>query len=676
MGRTSMKKVGCLTRRQRCPCGDEKCFIQEELDEEVALIDPACKTKYAQETIHSSEIDAFGAAPYIGQIFWSDDEAQEYYTSFAQKNGFAIRRERSKGNAEHPLGVFKRELVCHRAGPPLARKSGEEKRQRKTKSARCQCEARMVIKKDVASGVTRWLVVKFNNVHNHELLNINDVHHLPSYRYIPAVDREHILVLAKAGCSVSLIMKTLEMEKGVKSGELTFTERDLRNFLQASKCIDREHEGLELLKACKVMKDKNPDFRYDFTLDENNKLEHISWSYADSVRAYKVFGDMVVFDTSYRLYAYDKVVGVWFGVDNHGQIIFLGCVLLHEEAPQAFRWALQSFVKLMDGKFPQTILTDLDMGLKDAALSMLPNTKHAFAIWHIMSKFSSWFSALLGSQYEKFKSEFQRIFELETVEDFSHQWDQMVTEFGLNLDRHVSLLSVHRLFWALPYLQGWFLGGPMTAGHSLSIKTFFRGFLNSQTLLKDFIEQVSVAVDFQTQAGEEATRQENNQHVKIKTCMPMEEHASTILTHHAFDLFQKEIMLSTQFAVFETSGDSYIIRHHLKSDGGHLVNWIPLNEEIHCSCKGFESSGIPCRHALRVLSLKNFFSVPEKYLLVRWCKESSLFPKSNGYKYRSQALCSLASIIVQEASITKDRFRLHTVAFGQASCLCKGHAGY
>lgn len=155
----------------------------------------------------------------------------------------------------------------------------------------------------------------------------------------------------------------------------------------------------------------------------------------------------------------------------------------------------------MDGKFPQTILTDLDMGLKDAALSMLPNTKHAFAIWHIMSKFSSWFSALLGSQYEKFKSEFQRIFELETVEDFSHQWDQMVTEFGLNLDRHVSLLSVHRLFWALPYLQGWFLGGPMTAGHSLSIKTFFRGFLNSQTLLKDFIEQVNLLFDIEVFCG-------------------------------------------------------------------------------------------------------------------------------------------------------------------------------
>ncbi|XP_010906525.1 protein FAR1-RELATED SEQUENCE 11 [Elaeis guineensis] len=647
------------SHKQQCPCGDDQCYLDAESYEEDELVEPMHLTEpnLSLGTPQTSlGVNKIVASPYVGQSFQSDDEALEYYTNFARNNGFLVRRERSKGNPEHPLGVYKRELVCHRAGPPLPIKSGEAKRQRKKKPSRCKCDAQMVIKKNISAGITRWVVVNFSNVHNHELLDSNDAQYFPGYRYISAVDRERILALAKGGCNVNLIMRALEMEKGVRPGELTFTEKDLKNFLQASMSINPESEGSELLKACKAMKEKNPDFRYEFTLYESNKLEHLAWSYAGSVRAYKLFGDVVFFDTTYRLHSYDRPAGVWFGVDNHGHTIFFCCVVLLDEKPDSYKWALQAFLRLMDKKFPQTILTDFHMGLKDAISVELPSTKHAFSIWHLMSKLPSWFSASLGPQYEKFKSEFYRIHDLDTEEEFEHQWNQMVVEFGLGSDKHAALLFSHRSYWAVPYLRNWFFGGLLTTGHSMSIRSFFRGFLNSQTRLKDIVEQVGVAVDFQNQAGEEATTQQSRQNIKIRTCLPIEEHASTILTHYAFEMFQKEIMLSTQFAVFETSRENYLVRHHLKSDGGHIVSCIASNEDICCTCRGFECTGILCKHTLRVLSLKNCFLIPEKYLLHRWRRESSLFPKSSGYKYRSQALRSLASIIIQESSITKDRF--------------------
>lgn len=99
------------------------------------------------------------------------------------------------------------------------------------------------------------------------------------------------------------------------------------------------------------------------------------------------------------------------------------------------------------------------------------------------------------------------------------------------------------------------------------------------------------------------------------------------------------------------------MQHHLKAgSGGHIVTCIPSSEEVSCTCKGFEYLGVLCRHALRVLSLKNCFVVPDRYLLLRWRHESNLFHKSSGFKYRSQALKSLGSIVVQESAITKDRF--------------------
>ncbi|XP_020099387.1 protein FAR1-RELATED SEQUENCE 11-like [Ananas comosus] len=658
MTKTSSRNNGCLTQRRRCPCGDEQCYIKVEGNEEDASTDTALPVdpNLMHGPPHTSPDIVNIETPYVGQSFRTDDEAQEYYTNFARRNGFAIRRERSKGNPSHPLGVYKRELVCHRAGVSLPRKTAELKRQRNKKSSRCKCEAQMIIKKNVSKGTSRWVVVQFSNMHNHELLDSDEVRHLPAYRNISSVDRERILYLVKAGCTVNLIMRALEMEKGVKAGQLSFTERDLRNFLQASKNINRENEGVELLKACKAMKDRCPDFRYDFTVDANDKLEHVLWSYPDSIHAYKVFGDVVVFDTTYRLYAYDRPFGVWFGTDNYGNAIFFACVLLQDERPSSFRWALQSLVHLMDGKLPQTLLTDLDLGLKEAIMSELPNTKHAFCSWYIVSKLSSWFSMSLGPHFERLMTEFQRISTLDNLEDFTQQWSQMVSEFGLSSDRHITLLTYNRENWALPFLRGWFFGGLNATGFSTSIKSFFRGFLNSQTRLRDFVEQVATAVDLQNQAAEEATIRQDYQNMKIKTCMPIEEHAASILTPFAFDLFQKELVESTQFAVYDAQRDTYLVQHRLQSNGGHIIQWISSDESIRCSCKEFESSGILCRHALRVLPLKNFFLLPDKYLLPRWRKESSLFPKSTGYKYRSQALRSLASIIIQESSLTKDRF--------------------
>lgn len=156
-----------------------------------------------------------------------------------------------------------------------------------------------------------------------------------------------------------------------------------------------------------------------------------------------------------------------------------------------FLLSSQSFVRLMDGKFPQTILTDLDMSLKEAVMSELPTTRHAFAPWYITSKLQSWFSPSLGPLFEKFTSEFNRVCNLSNLEEFSDQWSKMVNEFRLVSDRHVNLLTYNREYWTLPFLRGWFFGCLIGAvDFPALIKGFFKGLLSSQTRLRDFVEQV------------------------------------------------------------------------------------------------------------------------------------------------------------------------------------------
>lgn len=312
-------------------------------------------------------------------------------------------------------------------------------------------------------------------------------------------------------------------------------------------------------------------------------------------------------------------------------------------------------MRFMRGRHPQTILTDIDLGLRDAIARELPNTKHVLCIWHILSKISSWFSLPLGSQYENFKTEFDMLSQLESVEDFEHQWNILVARFGLVSDKHIALLYSYRASWTFSYIRSYFLARTLTAEFSLSLESFLKRILNGQTCLQVFFEQVSIAANLENQT------REGMQYMHVKTGMPLEEHARNILTPYAFNVLQHEIVLSVQYATTEMANGSYLVRHYKKLDGECLVIWMPDDEQIHCSCKEFEHSGILCRHSLRVLVVKNYFQLPEKYFPLRWRVESSLVSVDDQNAQISsdggaQAFHSLTASLLTESLISKDRF--------------------
>lgn len=168
--------------------------------------------------------------------------------------------------------------------------------------------------------------------------------------------------------------------------------------------------------------------------------------------------------------------------DPNLTLVFMCCIVYME------LW--KAFLGFMNGKAPQTILTDQNMCLKEAVALELPMTKHALCIWMIVGKFPSWFNAVLGERYNEWKTEFFRIYNLESIEDFELGWMEMVNSFGLHANRHIANLYGLRLLWALPFLRTHFFAGMTTNGQSKSINAFIQRFLSAQTRLAHFVEQV------------------------------------------------------------------------------------------------------------------------------------------------------------------------------------------
>ncbi|KAL6517814.1 Protein FAR1-RELATED SEQUENCE 11 [Orobanche minor] len=609
--------------------------------------------------------------PYIGQRFHTHDAAYEFYSEFAKRCGFSIRRHRTEGKDGVGKGLTRRYFVCHRAGNTPAKTSIEKRPQRNRKSSRCGCQAYMRISKSSELGVPEWRVTGFANHHNHELLEQNQVRFLPAYRTISESDKNRILMFAKTGISVQQMMRLLELENCVEPGYLPFTEKDVRNLLQSFRKVDPDYESVDLLRMCRNIKDKDPNFKFDFTVDCNGKLGNIAWSYASSVQSYETFGDAVVFDTTHRLTAFDMPLGIWVGMNNYGMPCFFGCVLLHEDNLRSFSWALKnskqmisndSMLGFMNGKAPQTILTDQNMCLKEAIGIEMPTTKHALCIWLIVAKFPSWFNAVLGERYNEWKVEFYRLYNLETVEDFELGWREMVNAFGLHTNRHIASLFALRPLWALPYLRSHFFAGMTTPGQSKSINAFIQRFLSAQTRLAHFVEQVAAAVDYKDQAGEQQTMQQNIQNISLKTGAPMESHAASVLTPYAFSKLQEQLVMAAHYASYQIDDGGFLVRHHTKLEGGRKVYWSPREGVITCSCQHFEFSGILCRHSLRVLSTGNCFQIPERFLLLRWRRvsvPSNRHPRNDQVE-RIQVLQSMVSALVTESLKSKERLDLAT----------------
>lgn len=293
-----------------------------------------------EDTILSRQTSV-NLVPFIGQRFVSQDAAYEFYCSFAKQCGFSIRRHRTRGKDGVGRGITRRDFTCHRGGYPQLKPTADGKIQRNRKSSRCGCQAYMRIVKRADFDVPEWRVTGFNNVHNHDLLKSNEVQLLPAYCTMTPDDKSQICMYAKAGMSVRQMLRLMELEKGIKLGCLPFSEIDVRNLLQSFRNVERDNDPIDLLKLCKEKKDRDPNFKYNYRIDSNNRLEHMAWSYASSIRLYETFGDVVVFDTTHRLDAYDMLLGIWIGVDNHGTYCFFGCLLLRDENVQSFSWGLK-----------------------------------------------------------------------------------------------------------------------------------------------------------------------------------------------------------------------------------------------------------------------------------------------------------------------------------------------
>ncbi|XP_028108698.1 protein FAR1-RELATED SEQUENCE 5-like [Camellia sinensis] len=248
-----------------------------------------------------------------------------------------------------------------------------------------------------------------------------------------------------------------------------FIHKDLHNYIQAERKIEMKDGDTEYALAYLCAKaDANPYFFYKYDKDQENRLGKLFWADSRSRLDYAAFGDVLVFDTTYKTNAYNKPFVIFIGVNNHFETTIFAYNLLVDETIATYTWVLQKLLETMDNKRPVSVLIDGDMAMSEAIQKVFPNAKHRLCNWHMHR------NAKRNVQVDEFEGHFKHLMDLDANEVvFEEAWSKMVRKYGLQNNKWVSDTYNNKGMWAQSYLRGYFFAGMKSSQRCEGMHAFF-----------------------------------------------------------------------------------------------------------------------------------------------------------------------------------------------------------
>jgi zinc finger SWIM domain-containing protein 3 len=123
------------------------------------------------------------------------------------------------------------------------------------------------------------------------------------------------------------------------------------------------------------MQEKDPEFFFTYSKDAKGRLISLFWSDGQSQIDYGVFGDVIVFDSMYRVNRYNLPFITFIGVNHRRSAIVFGCDILSDETMVSYVWLLKALLQAMHQKHPKSVITDGDVAMVGGNIVM-PDADH------------------------------------------------------------------------------------------------------------------------------------------------------------------------------------------------------------------------------------------------------------------------------------------------------------
>ncbi|KAL4318602.1 hypothetical protein GQ457_18G013120 [Hibiscus cannabinus] len=312
--------------------------------------------------------------------------------------------------------------------------------------------------------------------HNHEMLNPTHVPYIRSFRKISDADQVKISNMHNSGIAPNRMMQSFVNEAGSLEN-VGFIQKDLYNFVDKIKREEEKDSDAEMMMAYLYGKQEiDPFFFVRYTRDEKENLEKIFWCDGISRIDYKEFGQVLVFDTTYKCNEYNKPFVVLVGVNHHRNTVPFGCALIVNEKEDTYVWVLEQLIAAGDGYKPLTVITDRDKAMTNSISKVLPEAKHRLCLWHLLRNVK-----LYGNR--KFHEGFMKcVDKCRTQTDFEKAWKGLVCKHDCQDKKWAKDLYEDKEKWAEAYMQGDFYAAMRSTQHCESMHRTLKSLLDRKIL--------------------------------------------------------------------------------------------------------------------------------------------------------------------------------------------------
>ncbi|KAK2990864.1 hypothetical protein RJ640_002848 [Escallonia rubra] len=224
----------------------------------------------------------------------------------------------------------------------------------------------------------------FNGEHNHDLHTPICVHLLRSQRNITESQATKVDLAYDAGLTQKKAFDLFGVKLGGRE-HVGFLPLDQKNYL-----LTKLERGMQfgevrsLLMSFKNQASQDPSFFNAFQLDNEEQITNIFWADGRMRMDYKLFGDIVTFDTTFATNKDHRPLAVFIGFNHCREQVIFGASLLYDETQVSFDWVYNTFLEAHKFKKPITLFTDQDITMGNAVRVVMPEVRHSLYTFHIM----------------------------------------------------------------------------------------------------------------------------------------------------------------------------------------------------------------------------------------------------------------------------------------------------
>ncbi|XP_058753620.1 protein FAR1-RELATED SEQUENCE 5-like [Vicia villosa] len=577
--------------------------------------------------------------PILGKVFDSLEEGGNFYKMYAHSVGFSVR---CSSQTNDKYGVKWKYFLCSKEGfraekqvalPELIISENGLPKVIKRKLTREGCKAKISFKRTIEG---KYEVAKFYEGHTHALATLRKRQLLRSARGVNNAHKKLLFSCNRANVGTSKVYQLLKEQVGSYEN-IGCTQRDFQNYSRDLKELIKDSDARMFIDNFRRKREMNQSFFYDYVVDNEGRLKYVFWADGICQKNYSLFGDVISFDTTYSTNKYCMVFAPFTGVNHHRQSVTFGAAFLADEKIDSFMWLFEAFLKAMEGHKPTLIITDQDPAMKVAVEKVFNGSSHRFCMWHIMKKVSEKVGVSLNVNID-FNNRFKSyVWNSESPEEFEIRWKTIISDFKLEENGWLSQMYDIRNMWIPTYFKDIFMAGVLrTTSRSESENSFFGNYLNKNLSLVEFWMRFDSAIEAQRHKELLADNDTFHSIPEMKLHMDLERHGRDVYTHENFYIFQRELWSACVDCGIERTkeedGNSLfsivdnILVNGTKVSKHREVRYHLSDHIAYCSCKMFESEGMPCRHILFILKGKGLNKIPSHYIVNRWTKFATSKP--------------------------------------------------